>query len=74
MRYMLIPVLVCAFGAPTAFALPPTRPAATEASPPDQVLLVARKSPAPKPAKKHATKAKSKGLGGIHPLVGSGDY
>lgn len=74
MRYLLIPLLVCAFGMSAAVALPTARLDVAGASTPDDVLLVTKKSPASKRVAKRATKQTSKGLGGIHPLVGSGDY
>ena len=74
MRYMLIPVLVCAFGMTAATALPAARPDLAAASRPDDVLLVAKKSPPPKRTTKQTAKSTRKTLGGIHPLVGSGDY
>ena len=70
MRHILTLILASAFGASAALALPTARPDVMGASAPDAILLVAKKKPAPKPAKKRT----QKNLGGIHPLVGSGDY
>ena len=70
MRHILIPILISAFGVSAAFALPSSPADVAGASAPNSVLLVAKKRPASRPVKKHT----QKNLGGIHPLVGSGDY
>lgn len=74
MRYLLIPILVCAFGMSAAVAMPSARLDIAGARAPNDVLLIAKKSPPSKRVAKRATKRAQKDLGGIHPLVGSGDY
>ena len=73
MRYILAAYLVCAIGMPAAFATP--------AMSSGTVMMVKLNSAAePVKHKVGAVKHKasryrrSRSLGGIHPLVGSGDY
>lgn len=73
MRYLLIPILVCAFGMSATVAMPSARLDIAGARAPNDVLLIAKKSPPSKRVAKRAKRAQ-KDLGGIHPLVGSGDY
>jgi hypothetical protein len=66
MRYLVVALFSCALAAP-AFALPAAPIGLSDGKP---VVQVARKSKAP-------VKRQSRGgnsSGGIHPLVGSGDY
>jgi hypothetical protein len=68
MRYILAVIFVCAVGMPAASALPTVSPnllSVLKATPIAHV--VKRKRP-------HSHRHRSSGDGGIHPLVGSGDY
>lgn len=69
MRYVLAVILVCAAGMPAASALPNAgpNPVSVSASKADSIAPVAKRSK-PRPSRH------SRGGGGIHPLVGSGDY
>ncbi len=65
MRYVLAAVLICAIGAPAAFA----------ASKGGSGSRSVAKASSAQAAKKKAPRAqKGGGDGGIHPLVGSGEY
>ena len=66
MRYVLVALFSCALAAP-AFALPAAPLGVSDGKP---VVQVAKKSKAP--AKRQSRGGASSG--GIHPLVGSGDY
>jgi hypothetical protein len=68
MRYIFAVVLVCAIGAPAAYALPTIGSKALEVSKSDPIVQVAKRKAAK--SKSH----KSGETGGIHPLVGSGEY
>jgi hypothetical protein len=71
MRYFLAAILICAIGAPAAFALPTVNPGALSLSKGEPIVQVAKRSA----SKPQAKKSKSGGGdGGIHPLVGSGGY
>ena len=68
MRYILAAIFVCAVGMPAASALPTLSPnsfSVLKATPIAHV--VKRKRP-------HTHRHNRSGDGGIHPLVGSGDY
>ncbi|MGO9389544.1 hypothetical protein [Rhodoblastus sp.] len=67
MRYFLATLFVCAFAIPTAFALPTLRPASPFWAKADPIVQVAKHT-------KPSAHRHSHGNGGIHPLVGSGDY
>jgi hypothetical protein len=71
MRYLLAAVVVFAIGAPTAQALPSVASKAVSASRAEFISTVAKRAP----AKSHSSRrSRSSSTGGIHPLVGSGDY
>lgn len=66
MRFLIAVILVCAIAAPPAYAASSrTNAKAVSASKADQ---------GSKTGKRARQNSDSKGLGGIHPLVGSGDY
>lgn len=68
MRYLLAVMLSCAVAAPAALALPTAAPLAlSEAAP---IVKIAKKSKPP--VQRHSRGGANSG--GIHPLVGSGDY
>ncbi len=67
MRYFLAALFVCAFAMPTAFALPMLPPASHSWAKTDPIVQVAKHS-------KTSSHRHSRGNGGVHPLVGSGDY
>jgi hypothetical protein len=68
MRYVLAAIFICAIGASAASATPVAGAASVGLSKADaQVSQVAKRSRAP-------AHKKSRGAGGIHPLVGSGEY
>jgi hypothetical protein len=66
MRYVLAALILCAAGTP-APALPIASPDAPSAAKTAPIVQVAKRS------RQHASRH-GHGLGGIHPLVGSGDY
>ncbi len=71
MRYVLAAILVCAIGAPLASALPAASPVSPVVSKAGPFVQVAKRTRA------HAARrSRSSGgaAGGIHPLVGSGEY
>jgi hypothetical protein len=70
MRYLLAAIFVCAIGARAASALPSVGGgvSVTKSAP---LVDVAKRAAR---AKSNAKAKKSQGLGGIHPLVGSGGY
>lgn len=75
MRYVLAAMLICAVGVPAASALPTAglRPVLTKKA--DSFIQAAKHDR--QPAKRQPSKRSSRnsgGAGGIHPLVGSGDY
>jgi hypothetical protein len=72
MRYLLAAVVVFAIGAPTAQALPSVASKAVSASRAEFISPVAKRAP----TKSHSSRRSksSSSTGGIHPLVGSGDY
>jgi hypothetical protein len=69
MRYVLVAIFVCAVGMPAASAFPTVSPAS---------LSLSKAEPVAQPVKRarpHARRqSRGAGAGGIHPLVGSGDY
>ncbi|HEY8096742.1 MAG TPA: hypothetical protein VIE65_11725 [Methylobacter sp.] len=69
MRYVLVAIFVCAVGMPAASALPAVSP---------NSLSLSKAEPIAQPVKRarpHARRqSRGAGAGGIHPLVGSGDY
>ncbi|WP_296714581.1 hypothetical protein [Rhodoblastus sp.] len=70
MRYVLAVILACAVGVPAAHAFPTFSPNAVSLSKTDPIAQTATK-------RGHARvsrRGRSRSLGGIHPLVGSGDY
>jgi hypothetical protein len=69
MRYILAAIFVCAIGLPEASALPTVGPKALSLSKADVVEQVAKRGK----ASAHR-QSRGGGSGGIHPLVGSGDY
>ncbi|MCB1539841.1 MAG: hypothetical protein KDJ25_03000 [Rhodoblastus sp.] len=81
MRVLISVFLTLALGAPVALAIPAAQPGLLVSSPAAGVVrLVAKRAKAkaaPKPAAKAKARKAKRGkpdLGGIHPLVGSGDY
>ena len=68
MRTILSLILVCAIGAPAAFALPTIGSKSLEMSKAAAITPVAKKTRTP------PRRQKSSASSGIHPLVGSGDY
>ena len=67
MRCFLAALFVCAFAMPTAFALPTLQTASHSWVKTDSIVQVAKHN-------KPTSHRHSRGNGGIHPLVGSGDY
>jgi hypothetical protein len=68
MRYILSAILACALGMPAASALPVFSANSVSLSKAGSIVQVAKRS------RQHATRKSRSGSGGIHPLVGSGDY
>lgn len=70
MRYVLSAILAFALGMPAASALPVVSVASATISKAGPVVQVAKRS------RQHASRKSRSGggSGGIHPLVGSGDY
>ncbi|MBI1981524.1 MAG: hypothetical protein HYS63_08235 [Methylocystis sp.] len=66
MRYLLAALLVCAVAAPPA--------SAASSKPSAKAVAAAKSDQGAKTGKRARQSSDSKGLGGIHPLVGSGDY
>jgi hypothetical protein len=67
MRYVLAVIFVCAVGMPAASALPMVSPNSLSVSKANPIAQVVKRN------RPHARRH-SGGSGGIHPLVGSGDY
>jgi hypothetical protein len=67
MRYVLALTLSCLFGLPVAFAAPSIKPHSVSMSQSNQIQTVSSR----KQVRAHRSSRRS---GGIHPLVGSGDY
>jgi hypothetical protein len=72
MRYVHAAILILAIGAPAASALPSSVGSAG-VSKAEGVVLVAKRGKTQAKGKGGKSRAAS-GAGGIHPLVGSGDY
>jgi hypothetical protein len=68
MRYFLATIFVCAFAIPAASALPIFGPSALSWSKANPIAQVAKHN------RSNARRHSHGGNGGIHPLVGSGDY
>lgn len=69
MRLVIAAILICAIGVPAALALPATSAKQLSALSGRSVQQIAKKSrPAPQ------RQSRGSGAGGIHPLVGSGEY
>ncbi|MCB1523011.1 MAG: hypothetical protein KDJ23_02840 [Rhodoblastus sp.] len=77
MRVFIAVFLTLALGAPVALAIPAAQPGSLALAPAaGSVTLVAKRAkakPAPR-AKARKVRRRKPDLGGIHPLVGSGDY
>jgi hypothetical protein len=69
MRYVFAAIVICSIGAPATSALPTPNPDHLSVSKAN-VAQVAKKS---RPAPQRQSRG-SGGAGGIHPLVGSGEY
>jgi len=67
MRYLLAMTLSCVLGLPAAVAAPAIAPHSVSVSQSDLLQRVSAR----KPVRAHRSNRR---LGGIHPLVGSGDY
>jgi hypothetical protein len=67
MRYVLAAIFVCAVGMPAASALPTVSPNSLSVLKANPIVQVVRR-------KRPHTHRHSRSSGGIHPLVGSGDY
>ena len=67
MRYVLVPIFVCAVGMPAVSALPTVSPNSVSVSKADPEVRVVRRN------RPHSHRH-SRREDGIHPLVGSGDY
>jgi hypothetical protein len=80
MRYVLAMIIACALGVPAASALPAASPKSVAASQADQIAQVAKRGARQQQSQRQnrsgAGGSNSGGgnTGGIHPLVGSGDY
>jgi hypothetical protein len=72
MRVISAALLACALAAPAAFALPFAPSGLSAPSAP--VTQIKEKGKAAKASRTTKGKGSKKNLGGIHPLVGSGDY
>ncbi len=71
MRYIVAAIVLCSF-APAALALPVSGAAGFSASKSGEIVQVSKKGGGKSARGGHGKKGG--GLGGIHPLVGSGDY
>jgi hypothetical protein len=71
MRYILAVILACAVGAPAACAFPAFSPHSLSLSKAGPIAQVGTKRSSRARVSRHS---RSRSLGGIHPLVGSGDY
>jgi hypothetical protein len=70
MRYVLVAIFVCAVGAPAASALPAVSPDSLSLSKTGAIEQAAAKKARPRAHRQ----SRGSSAGGIHPLVGSGDY
>jgi hypothetical protein len=68
MRYILAVIFVCAVGMPAASALPTVSPNSLSVLKANPIVHVVKRK------RSHSHRHKSSSDGGIHPLVGSGDY
>jgi hypothetical protein len=68
MRYVLAVILACAVGAPAACAFPAFSPGSLSLSKAGPIAQTATKR------SRARVSRRSRNVGGIHPLVGSGDY
>jgi hypothetical protein len=73
MRYVLSICLVCTIGMPAAFAAPRISTGAALMGKADTAMEPVKHKFAPVKHKRSRS-PRSRSLGGIHPLVGSGDY
>ncbi len=71
MRYVLVAIFVCAVGMPAASALPTVSPNSLSLSKAEPVAHPVKRA---RPHARRQSRGASAGAGGIHPLVGSGDY
>jgi hypothetical protein len=69
MRYILAVILACAVGAPAAYAFPAFSHNSLSLSKAGSIAQVGTKR-----SSRARVSRRSRSLGGIHPLVGSGDY
>ena len=69
MRYVLVAIFVCAVGLPSASALPAVGPDSLSVSKTELTAQPVKRA-RPRPHRQ----SRASGAGGIHPLVGSGDY
>ncbi len=70
MRYVLVAFFVCAVGMPAASALPTVSPNSLSLSKADPIAQASSKRARPRAHRQ----SRGSSAGGIHPLVGSGDY
>ena len=68
MRYVLAAIFVCIAGMPAASALPTVSPNSVSVWKADPIVQVVKRKRTRTPSHRHGRG------GGIHPLVGSGDY
>ena len=73
MRYVLVAIFVCAVGMPAASALPTVSPNSLSLSKAEPVAQSVKRA-RPHARRQSRGASASAGAGGIHPLVGSGDY
>jgi hypothetical protein len=71
MRYVLAAIFVCAVGMPAASALPMVSPYSLSVLKGTPIVQVVRRN---RPHSHRHSHRHSRSGGGIHPLVGSGDY
>ena len=71
MRYVLATIFVCTVGMPAASALPTVSPNSLSASKGNPMVQEVRRN---RPHSYRHSHRHSRSGGGIHPLVGSGDY
>jgi hypothetical protein len=73
MRYILAACFVCAIDTPGALAMPGINSEAALVGKADSVVKPAKHKPEPARHKRSRV-SRNRSHGGIHPLVGSGDY
>jgi len=71
MRYVLATIFVCTVGMPAASALPTVSPNSLSLSKAEPIAQPVKRA---RPHARRQSRGASAGAGGIHPLVGSGDY